>query len=157
MIPEKQVSVVVHTLYESQGYKLAVLFCFVLSSFIPSFHKANLGKSLEKTMAVSQHELYKLSATQAAGLIRTNQLSAQDYAKALLDRVRERDPQVRAWAYLDENAILRQARKLDALPPEKRGPLHGIAVGIKDIFLTRGTCLLAAPNSWGRSSMLTLA
>lgn len=108
-------------------------------------------------MAVSQHELYKLSATQAAGLIRTNQLSAQDYAKALLDRVRERDPQVRAWAYLDENAILKQARKLDALPPEKRGPLHGIAVGIKDIFLTRGTCLLAAPNSWGRSSMLTLA
>ncbi|EFY97373.2 amidase domain protein [Metarhizium robertsii] len=88
-------------------------------------------------MAVSQHELYKLSATQAAGLIRTNQLSAQDYAKALLDRVRERDPQVRAWAYLDENAILKQARKLDALPPEKRGPLHGIAVGIKDIFLTR--------------------
>jgi Asp-tRNA(Asn)/Glu-tRNA(Gln) amidotransferase A subunit family amidase len=90
-------------------------------------------------MAVPKTELHRLSATQAAELIRTNQLSAEEYAKALLERVGERDPRVRAWVYLDENAVLEQARKLDAIPVEKRGPLHGIAVGIKDIFLTQGT------------------
>lgn len=96
-------------------------------------------------MAMSKTELYKLSATQAAELIRNNHLSAEDYAKALLERVRERDPQVRAWVFLDENAILEQARKLDEVPVEKRGPLHGISVGIKDIFLTRGTCPTPLP------------
>ncbi|KHN98974.1 glutamyl-tRNA(Gln) amidotransferase subunit A [Metarhizium album ARSEF 1941] len=88
-------------------------------------------------MAVSHTELYKLSATQAAERIRTNQLSALDYVKALLERVRDRDPQVGAWVFLDENAVLDQAKKLDELPAERRGPLHGLAVGIKDIFLTR--------------------
>ncbi|QPH17923.1 hypothetical protein C2857_002849 [Epichloe festucae Fl1] len=88
-------------------------------------------------MAVSKSELFKLSATQAAELIRRDHISAQDYAQALLDRVRYRDPQVRAWVYLDEKVILDQAKWLDSLPVEKRGPLHGVAVGIKDIFLTK--------------------
>ncbi|OAA48470.1 glutamyl-tRNA(Gln) amidotransferase subunit A [Metarhizium rileyi] len=88
-------------------------------------------------MAIPHTDLCKLSATQAAELIRTNQLSAQDYAKALLERVRERDPQVRAWVFLDEDVIMKQARRLDELPMGKRGPLHGVPVGIKDIFLTR--------------------
>ncbi|KAK2597381.1 hypothetical protein QQS21_006005 [Conoideocrella luteorostrata] len=88
-------------------------------------------------MAVSKSDLPRLSASQAAELIRQNRISAQDYAQALLEKVRERDPQVRAWVYLDEKAILEQARRLDQVPPHKRGPLHGVAVGIKDIFLTK--------------------
>lgn len=89
-------------------------------------------------MANPPAALYKLSATQAAELIRRNQLTVLEYAKALLERVKERDSQVRAWVVLEESLILEQARKLDGLPQEKRGPLHGLAVGIKDIFLTQG-------------------
>lgn len=101
-------------------------------------------------MAVPKTELYRLTAIQAADLIRSNQLSVEDYARALLERVRERDPQVRAWVFLDENAVLEQARKLDKMPVEKRGPLHGIPVGIKDIFLTRGESIyrLAFYKRW---------
>lgn len=89
-------------------------------------------------MAVVKTDLFRLSASQAAELIRSNHISAQEYAHALLERVRERDPQVRAWVYLDEEAVLEQAQKLDQLSPEERGPLHGVAIGVKDIFLTRG-------------------
>lgn len=89
-------------------------------------------------MGIIKSDLYRLSATQAAELIRRNRLSAQDYSQALLDRVRLRDPQVRAWVYLDEKAVLDQAKRLDSLPVDKRGPLHGLPVGIKDVFLTRG-------------------
>ncbi|KAG6317392.1 hypothetical protein E4U22_006287 [Claviceps purpurea] len=88
-------------------------------------------------MGIIKSDLYRLSATQAAELIRRNCLSAQDYTQALLDRVRLRDPQVRAWVYLDEKAVLDQAKRLDSLPVDQRGPLHGLPVGIKDVFLTR--------------------
>ncbi|KAG5928408.1 hypothetical protein E4U42_000704 [Claviceps africana] len=88
-------------------------------------------------MQISKSDLFRLSAAQAAELMRQNRFSVQDYAQALLERVRLRDPQVRAWVYLDEKAVLDQAQQLDLLPVEKRGPLHGVAVGIKDVFLTK--------------------
>lgn len=37
----------------------------------------------------------------------------------------------------DSQQVLAAARALDALPAEERGPLHGVAVGVKDIFLTK--------------------
>ncbi|KAG6032571.1 hypothetical protein E4U41_007204 [Claviceps citrina] len=88
-------------------------------------------------MDIPKTDLFRLSATQAAELIRQNHLSAQEYTQAILERVKLRDPQVRAWVYLDEKAIMDQAKRLDLLPVEKRGPLHGLPIGIKDIFLTR--------------------
>ena len=51
-------------------------------------------------------------------------------------RVGEREPELRAWAHLDAEAALGQARERDAEPV--RGPLHGIPVGVKDIIDTAG-------------------
>jgi hypothetical protein len=65
-------------------------------------------------------------------------LTVEEYAKSLLARIKERDEVVKAWAYLDPEFVLTQARKLDQIPAEKRGPLHGIAVGVKDVILTKG-------------------
>jgi Asp-tRNA(Asn)/Glu-tRNA(Gln) amidotransferase A subunit family amidase len=39
----------------------------------------------------------------------------------------------------DPELVLSQARALDQIPHEQRGPLHGVAIGIKDIMNTRGT------------------
>ncbi|GAB7352242.1 hypothetical protein MBLNU459_g2713t1 [Dothideomycetes sp. NU459] len=82
-------------------------------------------------------EPWKLTATQAVGLMRSGDLTVEDYAKSLLSRIASRDSVVKAWAYLDPEFVLAQARKLDQVAPEKRGPLHGIAVGVKDVILTK--------------------
>ena len=75
-----------------------------------------------------------LSATDAARLIAARELSSEELVAACLARIEEREPALRAWAHLDPEAALGQARERDAEPP--RGPLHGIPVGVKDIIDT---------------------
>src|SRR5438094_144291 len=75
--------------------------------------------------------LHSLSASEAARLIREGVI-----VEACLARVREVDEQVQAWTFLDPDYALAQARALDQLRLEGRviGPLHGVPIGIKDIF-----------------------
>lgn len=54
--------------------------------------------------------------------------------RACLERIEEREGVVGAWAFIDPDLALHQARVLDAGP--RRGPLHGMPVGIKDIIDT---------------------
>jgi Asp-tRNA(Asn)/Glu-tRNA(Gln) amidotransferase A subunit family amidase len=58
--------------------------------------------------------------------------------EACLARVREVDAQVEAWAFLDPDHALAQARAADEyrLSGQSVGPLHGVPVGIKDIIDT---------------------
>ena len=71
--------------------------------------------------------------------------------RACLLRIRELEPRVQAWAFLDEDHALAQARAADDLKRTGApiGPLHGVPVGIKDIFDTadlpteRGSALCA--------------
>lgn len=79
-------------------------------------------------------QLNALSAWRAAELLASRELSATDLVRACLDRALERDPAVRAFAHLDPDAALTQARQLDAGPI--RGPLHGLPLGVKDLFDT---------------------
>ncbi|KAF5591190.1 amidase [Fusarium pseudoanthophilum] len=80
---------------------------------------------------------YQLSATDVAAKIRDGQLTVEEYAQSLLGRIKERDPIVKAWAYLNPDQVLEQARKLDAVPTEERGPLHGVAIAVKDVIYTK--------------------
>lgn len=89
-------------------------------------------------------ELYRLTATDALRLIQRGEVTVEEYAKSLLARIRDRE-HLHAWAYLDPDLVLNQAKELDKVPVEKRGPLHGLAVGIKDIALTKG--ILAGGHS----------
>ena len=79
-------------------------------------------------------ELWQLTAAEASRRMAAGQLSSEDYTRALLERIRERDPLIRAWSYVDEEHALRQARERDREP--RRGPLHGIPFGVKDVFNT---------------------
>ncbi len=83
-------------------------------------------------------EPYRLSALEALELIKKGDLTVEAYATSLLGRIQAREPTIKAWAYIDPDAVLAQARALDQVPPEARGPLHGIAIGVKDVFLTKG-------------------
>ena len=83
-------------------------------------------------------DLHLLSASEAARLIRDGMTSSEELVEACLARVREVDPQVQAWTFLDEDYALTQARALDELRLSGRaiGPLHGVPIGVKDIFDT---------------------
>jgi len=79
-----------------------------------------------------------LSATDAARAIREGAIGGEQLTDACLARVREAEPQVQAWTFLDPEHALKQARARDADRSEGKatGPLHGVPVGIKDIFDT---------------------
>lgn len=83
-------------------------------------------------------ELSQLSATQAAQAIADGLISSEQLVQACFDRIRESEPQVQAWQFLDEKLALAQARARDQDRAEGRaiGVLHGIPIGIKDIIDT---------------------
>ena len=79
-----------------------------------------------------------LTAIEAASEIARGAISAEDYTRACLERIAAVDSEVHAFVHLDPEHALAQARALDRRKAggERTGPLHGIPVGIKDIFDT---------------------
>ena len=82
--------------------------------------------------------LIEHSATEAIGKIRDGEITSEELVQACLDRIEQADGKIEAWAYLKPEYALDQARTLDAQRAEGGpvGPLHGIPVGVKDIFDT---------------------
>ena len=83
-------------------------------------------------------ELWELSAAEAAGLIRAGRVTSGELVESCLGRIRETEPQVEAWIYLDPDYALAQAKASDEwrLSGRPTGNLHGIPVGLKDIIDT---------------------
>ena len=83
-------------------------------------------------------QLNWLSAADAARALRDGAISSEQLVQACLARIREAEPQVQAWQFLDPDHALAQARALDERRREGAalGPLHGVPVGIKDIIDT---------------------
>jgi Asp-tRNA(Asn)/Glu-tRNA(Gln) amidotransferase A subunit family amidase len=82
-------------------------------------------------------EPYRLTAVEAVSLMKKGDLTVEAYAQSLLARIASRDQDIKAWAYLDPSFVISQAKLLDQIPAEKRGPLHGVAIGVKDVILTK--------------------
>ncbi|KAI1374313.1 amidase [Hypoxylon crocopeplum] len=82
-------------------------------------------------------EPYKLTAAQVLVAFRDGSLTVEEYARSLLSRIEERDADVKAWVHLDPEHVIRQAKQLDSVPPGERGPLHGVAIAVKDIMYTK--------------------
>jgi len=80
-----------------------------------------------------------LSASEAATAIRAGRLTSVDLVQQCIDRIVKLEDKVRAWSFFDPAYALEQARDADRRRDAKAplGALHGIPVGIKDIFDTR--------------------
>ena len=85
-------------------------------------------------------DLHDLTVAAAAHAIRERDVSSEELMSALLARCDELEPELRVWVTLDEDAAIAAARLRDReLASEgPRGPLHGVPVGIKDIYYTQG-------------------
>ena len=84
--------------------------------------------------------MHDLTIAQAANSIRVGTFSAVELMEALLARSNALDPKLRVWETLNEDAALDAARsaqaEIESAGP--KGPLHGVPIGIKDIFNTEG-------------------
>ena len=71
-------------------------------------------------------------------LMREGRLSSQKWVKSCLEEIAATDREIGAWIHLDPELALRQATEMDRIrrAGKPTGPLHGVPVGIKDIFDT---------------------
>src|SRR4051794_26672990 len=79
-------------------------------------------------------DLHTLGAAEAARRLEARELTSEALAAACLERIAVREEAVHAWAFLERDAALAQARALDRAP--RRSRLHGVPFGIKDIIDT---------------------
>ena len=84
--------------------------------------------------------LEDLSLIDAAAGIRSGDFSPVEYVRRLLARIDEMEPRLEAWVTIDREKVLADAGECEKEARSKRfrGPLHGIPLGIKDIFYTEG-------------------
>jgi len=96
--------------------------------------------------------LHALTLTEAADRIAAGKFSARALADAQLTRIAATDAAIEAWAHLDPAQVRAAAKRCDAahMPRSdpahaergdsvritRRGPLHGIGIGVKDIIAT---------------------
>jgi aspartyl-tRNA(Asn)/glutamyl-tRNA(Gln) amidotransferase subunit A len=82
-----------------------------------------------------------MSAREIAAGVRTKKFSAEDVAKAALQRAHKLEPSLRAFVTILDELALQQARAVDASVAAGRdpGPLAGVPVAIKDNLCLKGT------------------
>ncbi|PYN20395.1 MAG: amidase [Candidatus Rokuibacteriota bacterium] len=82
--------------------------------------------------------LHWVGAVEGARMIRDGVITSVELVQACLACVREVDGQIQAWAFLDPEHALAQARAADEyrMSGQPTGALHGVPVGIKDIIDT---------------------
>src|SRR4051812_47084019 len=83
---------------------------------------------------IATDKLNAMSATDLATSIAAGKVQSEALVAACLERIRAREPEVNAWAYLGAQIALKQARERDRQAPRSR--LHGIPVGVKDVIDT---------------------
>ena len=85
-------------------------------------------------------KLYELGVAEAARQIREGRITSVELAESLLERIETYDSELQAWVTVDREEVLSEARRRDEErdADDIQGPLHGVPVGLKDIFYTEG-------------------
>ena len=83
-------------------------------------------------------QLIELPARVLVGAMRAGELRAIEVVEAFLRRITQREPSLRAWAWLNPDQALEAAARADAAKDAGKplGPLHGLPIGVKDIIDT---------------------
>src|ERR1700747_187031 len=85
-------------------------------------------------------DLHWMTATEAARAIAARELSPVELMGALLERIGRLDPKLNVFIRLDRDAGVDEAKAAEGeiRSGRRRGPLHGVPVGIKDIIDVAG-------------------
>ena len=77
------------------------------------------------------------SAVEMVKSLKKGELTSEELVKSYIKEIKKKENDVQAWEYFDEELVLTQAKQCDLLHQSgQHGDLHGIPVGIKDIFDT---------------------
>ncbi len=87
-----------------------------------------------KSQSIGRPNLSKLTATEIVRATTAGEITCEAVTRACLERIAAREGVIHAWASIDPELALAQARALDR--GTERGPLHGVPVGVKDIIDT---------------------
>ena len=95
--------------------------------------------------------LGSLGAVALANSIARREASAREVALAVLDRIRLRDGDVRAWVHIDPDRMLEEADRLDRTKRKQpTGVLSGVPVGVKDLIDTADLPTAYGAERYGR-------
>lgn len=103
--------------------------------------------------AAKYQELLALPACELAERLAAGSARAVEVTEAYLERISQTEEKVQAWAHLDPDYALRQAKALDRHRQSGHaiGPLHGVPVAVKDIIDVAGLpCENGTPLDAGR-------
>jgi aspartyl-tRNA(Asn)/glutamyl-tRNA(Gln) amidotransferase subunit A len=89
----------------------------------------------------------------AAAAIRAGRTTPVDLLDACLTNIDRYEGRVHAWVFVDRDGARAEAERLtdEAKRGQVRGPLHGIPIGIKDIFDVSGWPTTAGSKLWENS------
>jgi aspartyl-tRNA(Asn)/glutamyl-tRNA(Gln) amidotransferase subunit A len=112
----------------------------------PWSEAAALSQSRNRTDGGPSSELTRLSIREAAELVRRKRVSPVELTQACLARIERLSPVLNAFITVTADSALAEARQAEAdiQRGRWRGPLHGIPIGLKDLFDTAGVRTTAA-------------
>src|SRR5262245_28979060 len=89
----------------------------------------------------------------AAEEIRQSRLSPLDLLDACLAQIDRQESKVHAWVFVDRQGARAEAERLaqELRRGERRGPLHGIPLAIKDLFDVFDWPTTAGSKLWAQS------
>ena len=88
---------------------------------------------------MTEFDFDRMTVTEAGRLLASGDCTSEQLTAALAARIRERDPQIRAYVTVDEESAMAQARAADAARAGgAQGPLLGVPLGIKDLLNVAG-------------------
>lgn len=91
-------------------------------------------------------DLHYLTIEELSALIETRAVSPVEATQAQLDRISTNDPNLHSYVHVVAEAAIAEAKEAEAaiLAGNRRGPLHGVPLAVKDLFWTKD-----APTSAG--------
>jgi aspartyl-tRNA(Asn)/glutamyl-tRNA(Gln) amidotransferase subunit A len=91
-----------------------------------------------------------LTLTEASEQIRTRRISPLELTRECLSRIERLNPTLNAFITVTADLALEQARQaeVEVMAGNWRGPLHGIPIGLKDLFDLSGVRTTAASNQF---------
>ncbi|MEC9367544.1 MAG: amidase [Pseudomonadota bacterium] len=88
--------------------------------------------------ALHQSREPAVTATALVESLRAGEVSAEDTMRRTLDHISRTEPRVHAFVDLKPQQAMEAALAADRVPAEERGPLHGLPIGVKEVFDVAG-------------------